>query len=315
MRLRYGITIAMSERFVFRPPRRRGMIFQLGLALFLGSLGAFSLLKTAQAEVGPTFLLSLLPAGLCIGLIPWVLYRAYALGSAVYGIDRDGLHLQWGLRSEDIPIDSVLWLRKGEQFREKLPFPWFRWPGAVVGVRVLADKTPVEFLAARQENILLIATPQCIYAITPLKNDEFIRVFQQLTEMGSLAPIAARSVYPVSLLSRLREDRAGSGLIWAGLGLEIGLLFWVGLSVPGYSQIVLRYPAQGSVLDVMPGVQLMLLPVLNAILYAANTLLGLFFYRRAESQVAAYILWSSSVIVAGLFLGAIFFILRASSGI
>jgi hypothetical protein len=51
--------------------------------------------------------------------------------------------------------------------------------------------------------------------------------------------------------------------------------------------------------------------VLNAFFFLADMLLGLFFYRRPESQVASYLLWGSGVLTALLFLGAVYFILQA----
>jgi hypothetical protein len=58
-------------------------------------------------------------------------------------------------------------------------------------------------------------------------------------------------------------------------------------------------------------VQLLLLPVLNALCLGVDLLGGLFFYRKPESQVFAYVLWGSGVVTSLLFLIAVFFILKA----
>ena len=64
--------------------------------------------------------------------------------------------------------------------------------------------------------------------------------------------------------------------------------------------------------EYVPAVQLMLLPVLNILFFVVNSSLGLFFYQRMEIRPLAYLLWSSSVVVSILFIGAVFFILRAA---
>jgi hypothetical protein len=64
--------------------------------------------------------------------------------------------------------------------------------------------------------------------------------------------------------------------------------------------------------DLVPGIQLMLLPVLNMAFFAADLVLGLYFYRHAETQPLAYLVWGSSVLASALLLGAVFYILEAA---
>jgi hypothetical protein len=62
-------------------------------------------------------------------LILLLAYRLYALWTASYSLERDGVHLRWGFRSEDVPIDAVLWVRTDENLGMRLALPFFRWPG------------------------------------------------------------------------------------------------------------------------------------------------------------------------------------------
>jgi len=300
----------MAETYFFRPPRRMGLVYHLLAVLLLAAAGALGLLQASLAAVGPSFLLFVLPAVLAVSFGPVLLYHAYSLWGASYTLERDGIRLQWGLRSEDIPMDSVLWVRAEAAMREHLPVPWWHWPGAVLGRKYLRDGTPVEFLAARPRNLLLIATPGRVYAISPARPEEFLQAFQTLAELGTISPVAARSVYPVFLLSRLGRDRRALALLLGGLALSLGLLTWVGMNVRTRPTITWQAPTAQAA-EPVPAVRLFLLPVLNAVIFTTNTLLGLFFYRRNETQVASYLLWGVGLVTAGLFLGAVYFILKA----
>lgn len=306
----YGINTRVADTFIFRPPRRMGIVYHLAAVLLLAAAGTLGLLQASLAAVGPAFLLFVLPAVLAVSFGPVLLYDAYALWSASYTLERDGIRLQWGLRTEDIPMDTVQWVRAEAALREHLPVPVLHWPGAVLGRKYLRDGTPLEFLSARSRNLLLISTPSRVYVISPAHPDEFLEAFQTLAELGTISPVEARSVYPAFLLARLGRDRRGLALLFGGLLLSLVLLFWVGLSVRTRATITWQAPTvQAS--EAVPAVRLFLLPVLNAVFYAADVLLGLFFYRRNETRLASYLLWSVSLLTAGLFLGATFFILRA----
>ena len=299
----------MAESYHFRPPRRLGLVYHLAAVLLLTGAGFLGLLQASRAAIEPVFLLFVLPAILALFIGPVLLYNAYALWGASYNLERDGIHLQWGLRSEDIPMNEVLWVRSESSFRDNLPVPWMRLPGNVTGRRTLRDGTPIEFFASRVRPLLLIATSTRLYAISPAHPNEFLEAFKNLSELGTLTPVPARSVFPTILLSRLGHDAKGLALLVTGLALGLILLVWVGLSVRTRDFITWQSPSSQPA-EPVPAVRLFLLPVLDALFFTTDTLLGLFFYRRIETQIASYLLWGVSVLTAILFLGAVFFILR-----
>jgi hypothetical protein len=307
----------VNSVFISHPPRRLGLVFQGGAIAALAAAGLWGLWQATQARFGPVFLLYLLPALLAFALVPILAYRAYAMWRAAYVLERDGLRLNWGLRAEDIPMDTVKWVRPAGELQPPLPLPILRWPGAVLGVRRLPDGGQVEFLAAQSRPLVLVATSDRIYAISPHDPGEFLHTFQRFTELGSLTPFPARSIYPTFLLARVWASRPARYLLLAGLALSLILLVWVTLIIPARTDISLGFAADGSPDDRVPSVQLLLLPVLNSFFFLADVLGGLFFYRAEGGPQAnvkmplAYVLWGSGVLTALLFLGAVYAILRA----
>lgn len=308
----------MSSDYIFTPPRSFGLIFQGGLILALAAAAGLGLWQAAFATIGPQFLLYLAPTLLAVILIPALAYRFYALRGAAYILERDGIRLRWGLRNEVIPMDAVLSVRPWSDLARPLPLPVLRWPGGVLGVR-RASGQEVEYLASRWDSLLLISTRQRVYAVSPADPEGFIYAFQRLTELGSLTPLKARSVYPTFLLARVWEARPARLLLLSGLFLSLLLLGWVSLAVPSREQVYLGFHPTDRTRDLVPAVRLLLLPVLNTMIFLVDVLLGLFFYRRdeppAELHVSgpalAYLLWSGAAITPLLFLIAVFFILQA----
>jgi hypothetical protein len=236
----------------------------------------------------------------------------YALQQARYILARDGISLYWGLRREEIPINSVTWVGSADQNRMTLSKPFFRLPGATLGMVTQADGKPVEFLAARDTNLVMIVTSDRIFAISPANETEFLNTYRKLAEFGSLAPIQSASVYPTFLLSRSWADRPARILLITSAVLALGLIVWVSLSIPNHPMTALRLNADGSPVELVPGIRLLLLPVLNTFFFIADLLLGLFFYRRADTQSLGYLMWASSALTSLLFSGAVYFILRVT---
>jgi hypothetical protein len=228
-------------------------------------------------------------------------------------------------------MHKVLWVHRASDLGQSLPFPLMRWPGAVLGMRRLPGEKKVEYLASRASQLVLIATPEQLYAISPEDPDGFLYVYQRFTELGSLTRLPARSVYPSFLVQRVWNSPPARTTLLAGLALSLALLAWVGVATSLRSQVTLGFGPNN---PPVPAVRLFLLPAVNAIFVLADVLLGLFFYRRGENRppdsspeeisrpvtnplrpvggkVLAYILWGGGVLTPLLFLAAVFFILRA----
>jgi hypothetical protein len=289
-----------SEGYTFYPPRRRGLLFHTALVIVLGGASALTFMYGANLAAGSSFVLFLLLSLLLFAPLPWIIYRAYALTLASYRLERDGLRLRWGMRAEDIPLLDVEWVRRpGDLARSvgkatDLPLPRLNWPGAILGSVNARDLGPVEYLVADKENILLVATPQRIYAISPEDPQAFLRAFQRTLEMGSLTPLSAVSVLPVAYLSQIWADRITRGLLVAGFILNLLLLVGVSLLL-----------SRGGANAAGDAQQYFLLPILSTFIYVVDLATGLFFYRRKQQRLIAYLAWGSSPLTVLLLMAAV----------
>src|SRR6185503_11311877 len=110
----------------FPPPKRFGLVLHAIIVLILGGVSVFGISNLNRAQVGPSFVTSLLVALLAFSMIPFFGYRAYALLRADYYIDRDSLAILWGLRVEDIPLTDIEWVRPASDLTRPLAYPGFR---------------------------------------------------------------------------------------------------------------------------------------------------------------------------------------------
>lgn len=286
----------MELQTLFPPARRIGLIFHAAAVAVLMSSSALVFLQAYQMNVGQGYIFGILASIILAAPLPLLLYRSYALVQSSYTIDRDGMRLRWGLRGEDIPLPQIEWVRMADEMGFHLPLPLFQWPGAVVGKRKVEGLGEVEFIASDVRKLLLVATPQKIYAISPADGRAFIRSFRQIIELGSLSPLPSYSVVPAAFLQQVWQDRTARWLVLGGLGLTGALFILAALIISGRQTVSLGYDALRNPLAPVSSDRLLLLPLLGAVVYVVDLLSGLFFYRRVEQRLVAYLLWGSSVL-------------------
>ena len=295
----------MSEpAAAFQPPRRPAIFLLIGASVALLAAGGVCLWFAFNQSLGWQMTLLLLGGLALVAPVPLTAYRAYALLNSNYTLERDGLRLRWGLRAEDIPLPEIEWVRPAAELGYALPLPPLAWPGAILGTRSVPELGPVEFMASDAASLLLIATPQKIYAISPADAAGFMRTFRDSIELGSLTPLEAHSTRPVAYLQSVWQDRTARILVLGGLGCALLLFIWVGLMTPGQTSITLGYTPPGQTTEALPPARLLLLPVLAALTWAGDLIVGLFFYRRDDQRPAAYLLWAGSILVPLLLLAA-----------
>jgi hypothetical protein len=296
----------------FDPPRRNGLLFHLAVILLLTAVVVVLFTQATLAELGPVFLLYLLGALFLAVPIPLLVNRLYALNRSSYLIERDGIRLQWGFRAEDIPIDQVLWVRPAEDLAEPILLPALRWPGAVVGVQPQGDVGEVEFMASEDQPLVLIGTEERTYAISPGDQNAFLQAFERQTELGSLAPFRPYSAHPRFIFADIWGSPTARAFMVISFVLSLALFIWVGLSIPNYTEVSLGFSPRGNPLEPVPAAQLFLLPVLNILLLVGALILSVYFERQQKDHPLALVLWLGSAVTVGLFLAAVYVILKIS---
>ncbi|PKN99734.1 MAG: hypothetical protein CVU42_07030 [Chloroflexi bacterium HGW-Chloroflexi-4] len=301
----------MADIFTFLPNRSRGVVIHVIIILLL--MGGCSVLvwQAFQQSGGIILVLDLLGAVVLFGFLPIVGYRGYALINGIYSLKRDGLRIRWGLRAEDIPLSEVTWVRPATDLETPLRLPAFSITGALLGYVDHPDLGQLEFIASDAQDLVIVATLDRYFVLSPENKEEFVQRFQRALEMGTLTPMEAYSAIPAAFLRQIVLDKYGRALIPAGFGLTLSLLVIVGLSISSRVTVSLGYDPNGLPLPPVDANQLLLLPVLGVLLYIAGTVAGVYFYRRPESRPVAWLVWTGSlltpmilIVAAGMLVGA-----------
>jgi hypothetical protein len=296
----------MNDQIEFRPPRQTGMLFQLTVIAILVAVFSLSMAQALQTQLGSSFFILLGISIIVFVPVPILMYRVYALWRAIYTLERDGVHLRWGLRFEDIPLTEILWVCPTSELGFHLSPPLLSWPGSIQGSRHVKELGIVEFMASSYD-MVLIATERRVFAISPQDPVTFVRAFQNAAELGSLSPMQASSIYPTFVFGRIWQNPIARNLLLSALVLNVFLLVWVGSIVSNRNTISLGFTANGVPLELGPATSLLLLPILSAFFYAVDLIAGTYFYRVEEHRPIAYILWGCSILSPILlFMGAFF---------
>jgi hypothetical protein len=281
----------MSEKQVFPPPKRTGILLHaLILLLLLGGITSLLFLAFARTTGG---LLPLLILGVLVllALLPVAAYRGYALLHARYEVERDGLRVRWGLRSEDIPLTEVMDVRTAGDLPIPLRLPFFAFPGAILGAVEHEDLGHVEFLASQKANFVIVSTVDETLVLSPEDPQDFVRRFDRLIEMGSLTPINAHTSLPAVYLRQLLNDRLSRLLILLGLGLTVVLMILSSVLVSLRSEESSR--------------RLLLQSIISLFFTVVDLVGGAFYYRKEETRVISYALWAASAFAAVLLLAGL----------
>lgn len=285
----------------FSPPRRTGLLVHLSaiFALLVASIWSFN--QAARTPIGSVFTAYLLGMILLALPIPFVVYRLYGLLRSSYAIRAGSLYLRWGLRVEEVPLDEITWVRTEMDINYRLPLPLVRWPGSLLGTRRLDRRSRIEYMASRRSGLVLIETQRRVYAISPEDPEAFLLAFQRASEMGYFEPVSGRSLRPGEVFGSALENRPARLLLIAASALAVFFAAWIILYVspePGSRYLL------GETGRTVNSTQIILLPVLNSIYTVFDVLVGLFFFRRAETRPLAYLLWTTSIFVSALFFTA-----------
>jgi phosphate/sulfate permease len=299
----------------FYPSRRLGLLFG-GLLLFAAvGLTLVSIFQLAAAEISPLLILWVVIPILGAPAAAFILFQIYGLLTARYRVDREGVHISWGMALESIPIAEISGVIHLDQVSlPSLPGPGPWWPGCVTGKKTLEGHGEVEFFGTDlRYGATLIRAGGRRFAITPADPEGFAQGYESASRLGSLAPISWTSRRPNFLVTQIGADPLGRGLILAGLALPLTLLAYLTMRVP---RLPVRVPAGfgpgGFPTNLGPPSRLLLLPMISGFVWAADLLLGMRLFRRPANRLLAYVVWAAAVLVGLLFWGAVLQLLPAS---
>ena len=302
-----------NEKQVFLPARTTGLILHAGMLLLLLAGVVALLLIGFTHNVGWRLVFYLLGAVTLIALIPFVAYRGYALLHATYTIERDGLRVRWGLRSEDLPLPEVTWVRPASDLNIPLKLPMFSFPGAILGYTDHPELGKVEFIASSSPDLVIVSSINKTLVLSPEEPEEFSNRFQRAIEMGSLSPIGPYTAKPAAYLSQVIESRSARGLIFLSVGLALVLLAVTSLLVPLRDAIFFGYDANTLPVDLVPSSRLLLLPVIGILFVFINLIAGLYFYRKPETRTSSFFIWAAGSVTIILMMMAVLLIFFKSS--
>jgi len=302
--------ISMDEGRVFYPPKQAGTIIQIILILVFSTGGAWGIRGVSRVEVAIELLPYLALIILFLATVPFLIYRLYALHRSEYILERGGIRLHWGWRSEAIPMEEIKWVHSMEDLETQPKLPIIHWPGAVVGRRRFQKGPEVEYLASNRRNLVIISVGSGYFAISPAQVNDFIATYRLLTELGTLSPLSVQSVRPSLIITEVTERKHLMTILLSGGILNITLLVWVLLLIPKHEIISMGFNPAGIPREALGSIRLILFPIINTTAYLANLIMGLFLFRTPGNRGLAFILWGGSVVIGIIFHIGMLFILN-----
>jgi hypothetical protein len=275
--------------------------------LLMASVSAWGFYRLSSVPLGPDFVLFLVLGVVAFAPIPLIGYRAFALFRAEYKLDRNSLELRWGLRNELVPLGEIEWVRSAQDLIHPVRPPALRMPGAILGLRRHRDLGVVEFLASRTAGMLLVAARDRVYAISPAAPAEFMATFARAVELGSLKETRAKSQHASFVLAQAWQSGLVRFLWLAAIFLNIGLAAWISVLIPASPRFALGFRPDG-IAEAVPSQQLVIVPLVSALLSLAGWVAGLFLFRWAKWQVLSLMIWASTAVCSVLFLVGVMFI-------
>jgi hypothetical protein len=299
---------------ITKPPILRGLLIGGILFILLSGGVIFGILQIASGELNPLLGIWVSIVALGSPLLLMVVYRLYGLITARYVLDRDGFCLRWGFSVEQIPIASIDKMIKGDEISINIDPPFvFRWPGCIVGQKMVEGFGLVEFFATRPiKEQLIIPLKERRLVISPPDIENFHQSFLEAVHLGSLEEIPTISVRPDFFSARLWSDRLARFLILSALILNLCLLGYLGFRTANLPESVpFGFDSAGLPDTFVPPSQLLLLPLVGGFYWLANLLVGVWLYRLEEDRQVAYVVWFTGTLLGGLLWGAILHLLSA----
>ncbi len=281
------------QDFTYAPSRWKGILFLLFVCSALAFLELYLLRHFRTADIGINFFLLLI--ALIILAVPlfFLLYRFYSLIFSYYRLERDGLHIQWGLRSEVIPLNAIEWIRSPAEMDEDVPWSVLPMPGAYLGTVPVGEHITYEFLASDMSKMLFVGTSRFIYVISPRDPAGFITGFERILQMGALSNIRWTTTRPGNWLLEAWRNKPGRICTIISILLLIALYIWVGSRSRDVKTIPLTFSPTGEPLETLPTLNVLTIPLSATAIWVIGTVLGLWIFQQKVNRRTAELLWGA----------------------
>ena len=291
---------AEISKYQFSPERTLGLFVHLPLLLLLVLLDFAGFLFFFRQKPGLLFFVLLIISLLLLIPIFFIGYRTLALIFSSYRMERDGFHIQWGLRKEIIPLTEIEWIRTPKEMPFEIPWSFLPMPGAYLG-KVSTENYPLmEFIASDVLTMLFIGTSRCIYAISPAKPCLFLESFSRIFQLGSLSEIEWQTIRPVDWLSESWKNRTARFSVITSITLLSFLSLWIGFRFSSHQVIQLGYSAAGIPQESIPVENVLLIPIFGVLFCFFDLFIGMHFYQQDSTRQMADFFWIASVLVSFL---------------
>jgi hypothetical protein len=282
------------------PPRSLGLAIGAILIVVLAAADALFGLILAGTPVNFITPLWVLLIVVSLPLLGFVGYRTFSLFNASYRFTQNALVIVWGPVKQIIPMADISGLILGSDLANDLAPSGLWWPGCLVGrghTKSVGDLT--YYATAPQVGQLIVVTGQGGYVISPENIEDFVRLFEEEGRKGITEEVPYLQNRPEIYNWSVWRDRWAAVLVAAGLVLPFLLLVAIAIQFPSLpAEIPLHFDGLGQVDRSGPPSGLLILPAIGALAWLVNGLLGMALYAmRQNERPAAYLLWTSSILV------------------
>jgi hypothetical protein len=292
-----------------QPPRTLGLAIGIILIVVLAAadvLFGLILVSTPVNFITPLWVLLI---AVSLPLLGFIGYRTAALVNAHYRFTQNALVIVWGPVKQIIPMADISGLILGSDVVGDLAPRGLWWPGCLVGRGHTKSVGDLMYYATTpQSGQIIVATGQGGYVISPEDIDQFVNLFEEEGRRGITEEVPYLENRPAFYDWTVWRDRSAAMMVAAGLILPFLLLVMIAIRYPSLpATIPLHYDGLGQVDRSGPPSGLLILPAIGALVWLVNGLLGVLLASRATRQnerPAAYLLWSSTIVVQVLLIVA-----------
>ena len=281
------------DSFRYAPSRGKGILFLFPLCAGLIALEVFLSQYFDVSQVGLQFFLLLIAELLIAVPLFFLLYRLFCLLFSEYRLERDGLHIKWGLRTDVIPLNAIEWIRYPNEMTEDVPWSVLPMPGAYVGTVTVDEHLTFEFLASDMKTMLFVGTPRAVYVISPRNPAAFLDGFERILQMGALDNVEWVTTRPGSWLIEAWRDKIGRRSTILSVVILIGLYIFVGSRYQVEKTISLSFSPSGEPLEEISAVNMLVVPLAATFIFVIGTVTGLLLFQNKENRRLAELMWGS----------------------